>query len=327
MGRNKMRRAIVLAISLAACVSTAETRAEDYPSRPVSLVVPSSAGSGLDVIARLVASGLSSRLGQPVIVDDRAGAGTALGSAFVASSAPNGYTLLFQSNALAALPVINKNVQFDPKKDFTYISSIATSAMALVVNPTSLPVKSLDDLASAARAQPGRLNYSSPGIGTQHHLAMEMLKQRLQLRIEHVPYRGGSGALNDLVAGQVQLAMSPINVVLQYVKSGQLALIAISGKNRSPLVPSVPTFEELGLQDLDIDIYFFIAAPAGLPAELIKRLSSELSTALSNPSEHEKLAALGLTPEPSSSEQLASKIGADVDRWRKFTADANIKSE
>ena len=238
-----MWRAIILAISFVAFIWSAGARAENYPSRPINLVVPSSAGSGLDVIARLIASGLSSRLGQPIIVDSKPGAGTALGSAFVAAAAPNGYTLLFQSNALAALPAINRNVQFDPNVHFTYISKIATSAMALVVNPVALPVKSLNDLIGAVRAQAGRLNYSSPGIGTQHHLAMEMLKQRLQLQIEHVPYRGGSGALNDLLAGHVQLAMSPVNVVLSYVNSGQLALVAVSGKNRSQLVPSVQTLK------------------------------------------------------------------------------------
>lgn len=320
-------RAIVVATSFILHLGSATSHAADYPSRPISLVIPSSVGSGHDLLGRLVASELLSQLGRPIIVDTKPGAGTALGSAFVATSAADGYTLLLQTNALAALPAINPNTKFDPKTDFTYISKFATSAMALVVNPKVLPVKSFDELVAAIRANPRKFNYSSAGIGTQHHLSMEMLKSRLQLQVEHVPYKGGAGALNDLLAGHVQLAMSPVNVILPHVTSGQLTLIAVSGNNRSPLVPNAPTFAELGMTELDIDVYFFIAAPPKLPAEIAKRLNSEMSQSLEQPAVRQKFLALGMVPESSSSEDLTNKIRADVDRWKKFITDANIPIE
>ena len=191
--------------------------AQPYPSRPVTLVVPYAAGSGVDVLGRILAANLAQRLGQPMIVDAKPGAGSVIGTDLVAKAQPNGYTLMLTTNVLPVLPALYKSVPFNPVSDFTHISKVATGSMALVVNPTALPVKSLDELVARARAQPGKLNYGSAGNGTPHHLGMELLKRQLGLDIVHVPYRGATGALTDLLSGQVPLAMFPVNVVLPHV--------------------------------------------------------------------------------------------------------------
>jgi tripartite-type tricarboxylate transporter receptor subunit TctC len=194
---------------------------QPYPSRPVTLVVPYAAGSGVDILARILMAKLGQRLGQPIIVEAKPGAGSAIGTDFVAKSVPNGYILMLTTNVLPVLPALYRSVPFSPVSDFSHISKVATGSMALVVNPTVLPIKSLDELVARARAEPGKLNYGSAGNGTPHHLGMELLKHQLGLNIVHIPYKGATGALNDLLGGQVPLAMFPVNVV---VRKGRQAL-------------------------------------------------------------------------------------------------------
>lgn len=319
------RASVAILLTVGALNTT--SHASDYPSRTITLVVPTSAGGAQDTAARIIASHLTPRLGKPIVVDNRPGAGTALGSGYVAGSRPDGYTLLLQTNALAALPALQKGIRFDPDADFTYISQYATSAMALVVNPAVFPVKSFNELVTAIRAKPEQFNYSSAGIGTQYHLGMEMLKHQLQLKIQHVPFRGGQLAMNALLAGQVELEMAPVNDVIPHVGSGRLTLIAVSGKNRSQLLPDAPTFEELGLKELDIDVYYFVAGPAGLPPELTSKLNSEIAGAFNDASVRQKFIAFGLTPEFSPSGQITQKLRSDIGRWKRFIADANIPTE
>ena len=298
---------------------------QPYPSRPVTLVVPYAAGSGVDILARILMAKLGQRLGQPIIVEAKPGAGSAIGTDFVAKSVPNGYTVMLTTNVLPVLPALYRSVPFSPVSDFTHISKVATGSMALVVNPTVLPIKSLDELVARARAEPGKLNYGSAGNGTPHHLGMELLKHQLGLNIVHIPYKGATGALNDLLGGQVPLAMFPVNVVLPYVKDGKLSVIAVSGKGRSILAPEAPSFDELGLKNLDIDVYYFISGPAKLPPEITAKLNSEIASTLNDV--REPLLALGLVAEHSTPDALATLINDDAARWKELITSARITVE
>jgi tripartite-type tricarboxylate transporter receptor subunit TctC len=317
-------RSFVCATLLLVALSLRVVFAQTYPTRPVTMVTPYSAGSGFDVLSRLLAEKLSSRLKQPVIVDDKPGAAGNLGAGYVAKAAPDGYTLLVTGNAIAVAPALYHNLPFDPIKDFTYIAEVATGSMALVVNPHVLPVKNLAELKAAALKNPGKLNYSSAGIGTPHHLGMELFKKELGLDIVHVPYSGATGALNDLLAGHVQLAMFPANVVMRFAKSGQLHVIAVSGNARSQLAPDAPTFEEAGLKDVDIQLYYFVSAPAHLPSAITLRLNSEIVAILADPEVREHLLNLGLTPKSDSPEALTVLVTQDIARWKAFIPAAHI---
>ncbi len=317
-------RRFVGAVFATAILWPAIAIAQGYPTRPITMVTPYSAGSGFDVLTRLIAEKLSTRLQQPVIVEDKPGAAGNLGAGFVAKAAPDGYTLLVTGNALAVAPALYNNLQFDPLKDFTYIAQIATGSMALVVNPKVLPVESLAELKAAASKNPGKLNYSSAGIGTPHHLAMELLKQKLGLDIIHVPYSGATGALNDLLAGHVQLAMFPANVVMRFAKDGQLRVLAVSGAARSQLAPDAPTFEEAGLRDVDLELYYFVSGPAGLPPTITSKLNNEIVAIIADPVVRAHLLNLGLTPRSSTPEALNSMFRDDVARWKAFIPAAHI---
>lgn len=306
-------------------LSTTGALGQAYPTRPITLVVPYAAGSGLDPLARTIAANLAPRLGQPIVIDFKAGAGSAIGSDFAARSAPNGYTLILTTVALPVLPALYKNLQFDPIKDFTHISKIATGSMALVVNPKQLPVKTLDELVSRAKAQPGKLNYGSAGNATPHHLGMEMFKHELGLDIVHVPYKGATGALNDLLGGQIPMAMFPVNVVLPFVRDGRLTVLAVSGRGRSLLAPDAPSFEELGLKNLDIDVYYFISGPAKLSPEIVGQLNAEIAKTLNEV--RTPLLASGLVAERSSPDAITEHIKNDMVRWKDLITKARITAE
>jgi tripartite-type tricarboxylate transporter receptor subunit TctC len=312
-----------------AVVWSAETSAQDYPSRPITLVAPYAAGSGIDVMARKIAANLSPRLGQPIIVDNKPGAGSVIGSEFVAKSAADGYTLMYTANVLPVLPGLYKNLPFDPVTDFTHISKVGTGGMALLVNPRVLPVKSLDELVARARAQPGKLNFSSSGNGTPHHLGMEALKDQLGLNIVHVPYRGSPAALNDLLAGHVHMALFPVNSSLAQIKSGDLTVLAISTKDRALFGLNAPSFAELGLKKLesDIEIYFLLSAPAKLPSEIAQRLNREIGIMLDTPEQRDQFLAMSVIPERSTPEAISAQVAADVTRWKSFLAAHKITAE
>jgi tripartite-type tricarboxylate transporter receptor subunit TctC len=290
----------------------------------VTLVSPYAAGSGIDVLARLIASGIGPRLGQPIIVDAKPGAGSVIGTSFVAKAAPDGYTLMLTSSVLPVLPALYKSLSFDTTNDFTHIAKIATGSMALVVNPTVLPVKTLDELVATVRAQPGKLNYASAGNGTPHHLGMELFKKQLGLDIVHVPYRGATGALNDLLGGQIPMAMFPVNVVLPHAKSGKLRVLAVSGKGRSVIAPDAPTFEQLGLKNLDIDVYYFISGPAKLPHDIVDRLNKDIVAVVTDETMKQRLLKMGLVADVSTPDALTELIKADTARWKAFISETKI---
>ena len=312
-----------------AVVWSGEASGQAYPSRPITLVAPYAAGSGIDVMARRIAANLSPRLGQPIIVDNKPGAGSVIGTEFVAKSAPDGYTLMYTANLLPVLPGLYKNLPFDPVTDFTHISKVGTGGVALLVNPRVLPVKSLDELVARARTQPGKLNFSSSGNGTPHHLGMEALKEQLGLDIVHVPYRGSPAALNDLLAGHVHMALFPVNSSLAQIKSGDLTVLAISAKDRALFGLKAPSFEELGLKkfESDIEIYFLLSAPAKLPPEIVHRLNREIGIMLDAPEQRDRFLAMSVIPERSTPEAISAQVAADVTRWKSFMAAHKITAE
>ena len=308
---------------------SAEACAQPYPSRPITLVAPYAAGSGIDVMARMIAANLSPRLGQPIIVDNKSGAGSLIGTEFVAKSAPDGYTLMYTANLLPVLPGLYKSLPFDPVTDFTHISKVGTGGVALLVNPRVLPVKTLDELVARARAQPGKLNFSSSGNGTPHHLGMEALKDQFGLDIVHVPYRGSPAALNDLLAGHVHMALFPVNSSLAQIRSGDLTVLAVSAKDRALFGLKAPSFEELGLKkfESDIEIYFLLSAPAKLPPEIAQRLNWEIGIMLDTPEQRDRFLAMSVIPEQSTPEAISAQVDADVTRWKSFMAAHKITAE
>lgn len=305
-----------LAVSLAAICVMAQTRT-------TTLIVPYTAGSGPDAVARIIATKLSTLLGSPVIIENRAGASGNIGADAVAKAKPDGSTLMVTVNTFNATPALYKKLPYDPIEDFSPITKVGTSNLALVVN-AAVPVQSFEALIALARSKPGALNYSSAGAGTTQHLAMEVLKKSFGLDILHVPYKGQSGATADVVGGQIQMTMMPVHTALPFVKAGKLRMLAVAREDRSPFAPSVPSFGEVGAGNLDLAVTFWLSGPARMPADLVAKLNKDIGTVLAMPDVKERFAAQSITPESSTPAQLADYVKRDVDRWRRFVTEQNI---
>jgi tripartite-type tricarboxylate transporter receptor subunit TctC len=316
------RASFAIGVALAAtCVF-----AQAYPNRPITFVVPYTPGTGIDIVARTVGPRLSQKLGQPVLVDNKPGASGNIGADAVAKAKQDGYTIMVNVNTFAITPALYKNIPYDPVKDFATITKAARGNISLVANP-GVGVKTLAEFVAKAKAEPGKLTYSSPGSGTPQHLAMEVLKQRLGLDIQHIPYKGAAGATTDLLGGQVQFSILPVHTALPHARTGKLNLIAVSGESRSVLAPDVPTFAELGQKNLGLDLYFWFAAPAGTPRDVVAALNKEISAILLLPEVRETMLKQGLIPETSSPEEIAGEIRNDIERWKKFIAETRITAD
>jgi tripartite-type tricarboxylate transporter receptor subunit TctC len=300
--------------------------AASYPVKPVTLIVPFSPGTGIDIIARAIQPHLNKRWGQPVIVDNRPGASGNIGAEAVAKAAPNGYTLMVTVNTLTIAPNFYKP-PFDVAADFTPISMVALASYAFSVHPT-VPAKTVGELVKLARARPGELLYGSPGAGTPHHLAMELMKLRLKLKIVHVPYKGFAEALRDLVGGHTQMMFMPIHTTLPQSRAGRVRILAVTGAKRNELAPESPTFKEQGIAFMDdVDIWFAVMGPAKLPADIVAKLSQELKTVLFLPDVREHLMKQGLIPTVSTPEEIHALVKSDLARWAKVVQEAGIKGD
>ena len=323
-----LRSASGLALAAVACLPVAGAWAQGYPSRPVSVIVPFTPGTGPDILARTLSVKLGERLGQAFVVDNRAGVSGNLGADVVAKAAPNGATLMVTVNTFTITPALYKKMPYDPIADFTPITKLANGNMALVVNPAVLPVRTLDELIAYAKARPGKLNYGSPGNATPQHLAVELLKQRLGLDLVHVPYKGAAGANTDLLGGQIQLMVLPVHTALPFAKAGRLQMLAVSGSKRSLLAPDVATFAELGLADLgDIGLYYWLAGPAGLPKDVVEKLQREVDEIMKLPDVRESLLKQGLEPALAGPADLGATIRGDIERWKRFIAQTGITAD
>jgi tripartite-type tricarboxylate transporter receptor subunit TctC len=298
-----------------------------YPERTVTLVVPFTPGSGSDIIARIIAPKLSERWKQAVVVDNKPGASGNIGADAVAKAAPDGHTLLMAINTITMAPNMFKRVPFDPTTDFAPIMKMAVANFAIVVNP-QIGAQDLAGVIAFAKAKPGQINFGSPGNGTPHHLAMELMKQQLGFDMLHVPYKGISNATTDLIGGQVQLMFASVHSMLPHVRSGRLRMLAATGAARSPITPTVPVFKELGIDFMDaVDSWYALLAPAKTSGDVVKSLHRDVSAVLAFPEVREQLTAQGLAIQISSPEQLGDLVKADYARWRKTVADAKIPIE
>jgi tripartite-type tricarboxylate transporter receptor subunit TctC len=291
--------------------------ADTYPDRPIRLVIGFPPGGPSDILARVVAQGLSQRLGQAVIVDNRPGAGGNVAGAIAAKAQPDGYTLLMGNlSILVANPSLYKNVSFDPNTDFVPISLIGSETNILVVNP-SLPVQSVKDLVALAKAQPGKINFASSGFGSPPYLTAEMFMATEHVDLVHVPYSGAASALAEVVSGQTQMMFATALSVMPFIKSGQLRAIAVSTAHRSSLYPKLPTVAESGVPGFDATTWHGLVAPAKTPRDVLTKLEAATVAVLHEPAVARRLAALGLTVIASNPQQFSAYIKTEQQRWTK----------
>jgi tripartite-type tricarboxylate transporter receptor subunit TctC len=294
-----------------------------YPTRPVTLVVPYPAGGSADILARTVGQKLGERLGQTIVVENRAGAGTAIGAKFVAGAPADGYTLLLGTVSSQAINPAMSKVGYDPLKDFTPVAALASIPFVLVAHP-SMPAKSIADVIALAKARPGELAYASAGLGTSNHLAGELLASAAQIKLLHVPYKGSAPALNDVSGGHVPMMFDLMATALPHIQSGKLKALAVTGKTRSALLPGVPTAIESGLPGYDVSAWFGVFAPAGLPRPVLERLNSELAAIVGTPEMQKRLHELGADPEQASIDEYAAFSRREVARWSDVVKKAGL---
>ncbi|MBS0336713.1 MAG: tripartite tricarboxylate transporter substrate binding protein [Proteobacteria bacterium] len=306
-------KTVLRALLVAALALPGAAFAQAYPAKPVKLVVGFTPGGGVDINARLLAARLSDLLGQQVIVENKPGAGTNIANEYVAHSAPDGYTLLMNTAAVAINMSLYKRPGYDALKDFAGVSVFSSSPNVLVVN-ASTPVKSVADLIALARAEPGKLNYSSAGSGTTQHLSGELFKTLTKTDIVHVPYKGTSPALTALIAGEVQLSYANIPAIQAHVKSGRLRPLASTGPKRAELMPDVPTMREAGV-DMDVVVWYGVLAPAATPRDIVNRLAEAVAKAAHSPETRQRLLEQGAEPLGSTPEDFDRQLKREVATW------------
>ncbi|MCO4861842.1 tripartite tricarboxylate transporter substrate binding protein [Cupriavidus sp. WGlv3] len=306
-----MLKSVAVFISVAAlsvCV-----RAETYPSKPIMLVVPFAAGGTVNMMGRLVAEHMSQKLGQPVVVDNKAGAGGAIGAGFVAKASPDGYTLLLGSMGQAVQPLLTKRLSYDPKK-LIPIATFSTVSNVLAVS-SKAPAKSVSELISYAKANPGQLNMASAGTGSINHLIGELFMARTGVNFVHVPYKGAGPAGVDLLSGQVQLMFANLPNVLTFAKAGKVRLLAVASEKRDPAIPDVPTFAEAGVKDAVVESWYGLMAPAGTKPDVVKTLQDALLSMTRDKRFISQLAEQGARPYPGSSADMIQLIQKEGKRW------------
>jgi tripartite-type tricarboxylate transporter receptor subunit TctC len=316
MAAKAVRRAIrYVLLLLGWALAAGPALADEWPSRPIQVIVPFGAGGAADIIARLVGDKLAAALGQPVIIEDRPGAGGNIGAAAVARANPDGYTLLMSGSPTHSVgPYLYKDLSYDPMRDVPPVAMLAVAPNLLVVT-ASLPVKSVADLVALARAKPHTVTYSSAGIGTSGYLAAELLKSSANLDISHVPYKSGPEAVTGVLSGNVTFMFFTIPALLPQVEAGQLRALAIGSAERSPLVPNVPTIAEAGYPGFDVIAWYALFAPRGTPEPIVKRLSAEVEKALNLPDVRAEMAKLGAEPHYLSPQGLTDFVATESPKW------------
>ena len=316
-----MKRAVVVLIAMACAFSAAH--AQNYPSRLVRIISPAAAGGAADILSRVIAFKLSESWGQQVQVDNRPGAGGIIGSDVVAKAPPDGYTLLMAFTSHVTNPTLQPKLPYDTLNAFAPVSMVAVAPSVLVVHP-SLPVRSVRDLIAFAKRRPGELDYGSAGTGTATHLAALMFSAMTGVIIEHVPYRGGAPALNDLLGGQVSLMFGNVASSMAFIRAGRLRPLAVTSARRAAVLPRVPTMAEAGLPDYEALAWFALLAPARTPGQVINKLNSEVVAILQHSDMKERLQALGIELMPSSPAELNDYIRAEIVKWDKVIKQLGI---
>jgi tripartite-type tricarboxylate transporter receptor subunit TctC len=323
---NRRAFCIAGAATLAAGPCAVQAQAA-YPSKPVKVIVTYTPGGANDVSARIYSQLLTERLKQSFVVENRPGASGITGTTSVAKSEPDGYTLLLGAGGTMTInPGLFDKLSYDPLKDFVPVGLVARSPLVLVV-PPSLPVKSVAALSASARARPEGVSFASPGAGTPLHLAGELFTRQAQIKTLHVPYKGSSPALTDLMAGRVDMMFDVLGTSMPFVKAGKLRALAVTTLQRSAQLPDVPSLHEQGLRDFDVSSWFAFFAPAGTPADIVARLNAELTQSAATADARDKLAPLGMEPASSTPQELRAMVQKEQAKWRDLIRQANIKPE
>ncbi len=320
---------LALVVSLAATVALAvcgAAGAQEWPTKPVTLIVPFAAGGTTDLVGRPLAQGLGERLGQTVVVDNRAGAGGTLGAAAAAKSPPDGYTLFLATIAHTIAPGIYHNLAYDFEKDFDPITVVAEVPNVLIVNP-AVPAKTAAELIAYIKAHPGKVNFGSAGPGSVEHLSGELFRSMAGLDIVHVPYKGGAPMMTDLIAGHIEMAVETSGSALQHIKSGAVRALAVSTRERSPFFPDLPTLDEAGLKGYDVTTWYGLLAPHGTPAAIRDKLYRETIELLKSPNMIARLKDLGAVPGGEPPERFAAFIRSETAKWTKVAKEAGITAE
>ena len=310
--------------TLAAAVLAAPALAQDYPSKPVRIIVPFPPGGSTDIITRTIGQKLSEDWKQAVVVDNRPGAGANIGAEALVKSAPDGYTLFMASTIHSINPSLYPKLPYDPVKDFTPIIAVAETAQVLVIHP-SVPANNLKEFIALLKAQPGRLAYSSAGNGSQPHLAAELFKMMTRTYMLHIPYKGGPPAMTDLLAGQVQASFATAPSAVPHVKSGKIRALGVSTRARVPALPEVPTLIEAGLPGYDASGFFGLVAPAGLSPALVERINASVTRVLKEPAIRRSLSEQGAEPMTSTPAEYAALIRDEVSKWGKVVRESGAK--
>ena len=302
------------------------TQAQTWPAQTIKILVPFTPGTGMDTIARTVAPRLSERLGQPVVVQNMPGASGNIGADAVAKANADGYTVLMGANTMLMASQLYKNVPFNPVKDFASVSMAAWGSLMLVANPKT-GLKSMQELIVKAKASPGAINFGSPGVGTPHHMAMELFKVQAGLFMLHVPYRGSAGYTQDLLSGELMVGFLPVHIAQGFVNSGRLTALAVGSPKRHPVAPNVATFEELGIKGVDVDLWYAFFTPAKTPVAVVNRLNTEISTIMKLPEVRDVLGRAGMDAASSSTAELSDVVGKDYLRWGNVIRRNGISAE
>ena len=328
--KSMARISFLAGVGLLACGASAQPSSKGalapYPNRPVQIIVPFTPGTGMDILARTVGQKLSERWGQPVIVDNRPGASGNIGTDMVVKAAPDGYTLLITANTLVMTVSLYRNVPYDPIRDLAPVEKMAVGTMAFTLNP-AVPAHTLKEFVAYAKANPGKLAYGSPGVGTPQHLATELLKSTTGVDMLHVPYKGSAGAITGLLSGDVAMMSNALHAVLPQVKAGKINAIAVGGPKRSRVAPEIPTVAESGYPDFDVDFWYGVLVPAETPREIIAKLNQDITQVLNSPEIRETLSSQGLEPVTGTPEQFAELIRTDLERWAKVIKTARVTAE
>src|SRR5881394_3212453 len=305
------------------CAGTAA--AQDYPSRPIHIIVPYTPGTGADILSRVLGPKISEHWKVGVVTDNRPGATGNIGATEAAKAAPDGYTLLVTATSFTTNPAL-KPAPFDPVKDFEPVALLATGALGVYVNP-QVPAKNMREFVALVKSQPGKLYYSSPGSGGPQHLAMELLKLETGMDIVHVPYKGAAGAISDLVGGHVQAMVSALQTVAPHVQNGRLRMLAVMSAKRAEAFPDVPTLEQAGLPDLEVETWYAIFAPAGTPAAIVTRANRDVNELLKESDVRDVLARQGLDPAGGAPEVLGQRVQRELANWTRVVKAAGIKAD
>ena len=314
----------LIGLVVAACAFVAPASSQSYPNRPISLVVPFAAGGAVDTVGRIVAAKMAEPLGQPVIVENRTGAGGNIGADTVAKSPPDGYTLLLTTSGHAITPSLYRTVPYDAVKDFTPVSQVLATTFVLVASP-KLPVHTVDEAVGLAKSKPGKLNYGSSGLGAPLHLAMEVFKHSAGIDLLHIPYRGDAPVNAALMSGEIEFAVVPQSTGLPFIKAGSIRALGVTGTKRSPVLPDVPTIAEAGVTGLEIRSWNGLFAPAGTPREIVTAIQKAVTAAMVSPEVRERILAMGQDPIGNTPEEFDALFKSDLARFAKVIEQAKIQ--